>query len=133
VERPLLLLEADTAAVFEEDEAGAGEADCVPEAPEAATSFAVEAEERVEVMGVNDRLEVRGEVNVLGAAVNAEVNMLPEAPDSVGDAVETTVSVVPGAVVVTTAIVGVEVGGSVENVFTATPGISVRIKFGLRR
>jgi hypothetical protein len=128
VER-LLLLDADTAGVSEEEEAGAAEADCVPEAPEAATSFALEGEERVKVMGVNDRLEV----NVLGAAVNVEVTRLAEAPDAVGDAVETTVSVVPGAVVVTTAVVGVEVGGSVEYVFTATPGISVRMKFGLRR
>jgi hypothetical protein len=65
--------------------------------------------------------------------VNVEVTRLAESPDAVGDAVETTVSVVPGAVVVTTAVVGVEAGGSVENVFTATPGISVRMKFGLRR
>lgn len=120
----------------EVEEAAAGFT--LPETPEARISFAVDVRRREDVRGVNERLEdeliedTSEKVIVVSAAVDVEVTRLAEAELAVGDAVETVISVVPGAVVATTAVAGMEAGRSVENVFIAMPGISVRTNLGLR-
>ena len=130
------------AAVLVDDEDATAEAALtlpVPCAPDAIMSLAVEVVPRVDVMGVKDREEVFGLEEAVGLEFAADcepdawlldIPLLADPTLDPAAAVLVMTSVVPGAVVVTIAVVGVEVGGSVENVLMETPGMSVSVKLG---